>query len=248
MSLLKIEPALIDSVANFTFGNVTATSFTGNGSLLTAITGSNVTGIVANATYATTAATVTTAAQPNITSVGTLTSLSVTGNITTGNVTGANSVTSNYFVGNGSLLTGLPASYADSNVASYLPTYTGNLSPSNLSVSTHTTLGDAANVTITGGLYGQFLSTDGTGNLSWATASGGGGGGGPLTYVTRKYTANGTGNTYTVTNGCSVDNVLVFVNGICQAPTDDYTISTTTLTLDGIPVSGTKIHIRELPR
>ena len=40
--------------------------------------------------FANTAGTVTTAAQPNITSVGTLTSLSVTGNITSGNVSGTN--------------------------------------------------------------------------------------------------------------------------------------------------------------
>jgi len=151
-----------------------------------------------------------------------------TANFTFGNVT------ANYFVGNGSQLTGLPASYADSNVASYLPTYTGVMTF------------DVANLHVSGGTSGQYLQTDGTGNLTWASVSGGGGGGG--TYITRKYTANGTGNTYTVTSGCGVDNVLVFVNGICQAPTDDYTITTTTLTLDGIPASGTKIHIRELPR
>jgi hypothetical protein len=55
-----------------------------------------------NADTATTAGTVTTAAQPNITSVGTLSSLSVSGNVTAvGNIQG------NYFVGNGSLLTGI---------------------------------------------------------------------------------------------------------------------------------------------
>jgi hypothetical protein len=46
----------------------------------------SVTGTVPSATSATTAGTVTTAAQPNITSVGTLSSLAVTGNITAGNV------------------------------------------------------------------------------------------------------------------------------------------------------------------
>jgi hypothetical protein len=66
-------------------GNVTAAYHIGNGSLLTSLTGANVTGTVANATYAvsagsaTTAGTVTTAAQPNITSVGTLTSLTSNG-------------------------------------------------------------------------------------------------------------------------------------------------------------------------
>lgn len=37
-------------------------------------------------------------------------------------------------------------------------------------------LGSVANIVITGGTSGSFLSTDGTGNLSWAAASGGGGG------------------------------------------------------------------------
>ena len=73
-------------------GNVTAPYFIGNGSTLTSIAGANVSGTVANATYATTAGsattagTVTTAAQGNITSVGVLTSLSATGNVTAGNV------------------------------------------------------------------------------------------------------------------------------------------------------------------
>jgi hypothetical protein len=41
------------------------------------------------------------------------------------NITG--NVTAPYFIGNGSLLTGLPASYGNANVAAYLPTYTGNI-------------------------------------------------------------------------------------------------------------------------
>jgi hypothetical protein len=56
---------------------------------LTSITGGNVTGTVANATFATsagTAATVTTAAQPNITSLGTLSSLTVSGDTNLGAV------------------------------------------------------------------------------------------------------------------------------------------------------------------
>lgn len=76
-----------------TTGNVQVGNIIGNGQALTSINGANVTGTVANATYATsagsatsatTAGTVTTAAQPNITSVGTLTSLSVSGSYTAG--------------------------------------------------------------------------------------------------------------------------------------------------------------------
>ena len=106
------------------------------------VTGSNVSGTVANATYATsagsatTAGTVTTASQGNITSVGTLVSLSITGNTTSGNiltgglVSATGNITGNYLAGNGSQLTGM---YGNANVATYLPTYSGNLSPGNIS-------------------------------------------------------------------------------------------------------------------
>lgn len=67
-------------------------------------------------------------------------------------------------------------------------------------------------------------------------------------YVTRSYTANGTGTTYTVTSGCGVNDVLVFLNGVCQTPSTDYTISGAVLTLDAAPTTGTAIQIRELPR
>jgi hypothetical protein len=126
MALLKIEPFIIDSTANFTFANANITSnlisgnanlgnlatanfFSGNGSLITYITGANVNGQVGNALIA---GTVYTNAQPNITSVGTLTSL-IVGNTTanatfgngtitlsgTGNVTGGNLVSANYITG-----------------------------------------------------------------------------------------------------------------------------------------------------
>jgi hypothetical protein len=84
-------------------GTVTAVNFTantgvftGNGSGLSAIAGANVTGTVSSATSATsatTAGTVTTAAQPNITSVGTLTSLT-----SSGNVQGANVIATSYHI------------------------------------------------------------------------------------------------------------------------------------------------------
>jgi len=68
-----------------------------------------------------------------------------------------------------------------------------------------------------------------------------------LTYVTRTATGNASTVNYTVTSGCSVHDVLVFLDGICQEPTSDYTISTTTLTFTTAPYSGAKIVIRELP-
>jgi hypothetical protein len=96
---------------NITAANITANTgvFTGNGAGLSQLAGANVTGTVANATFATsagTAGTVTTAAQPNITSVGTLTGLGVNGTITGVNITANTGV----FTGNGAALTNLNAS------------------------------------------------------------------------------------------------------------------------------------------
>ena len=92
-------------------GTVTAVAFTANTGLFTGdgfglsnIAGGNITGTVANATYANTsglAVAVTGAAQGNITSVGTLTSLIVSGNANVGNLTTvALTATGNANVGN----------------------------------------------------------------------------------------------------------------------------------------------------
>ena len=82
---------------NATLGNLTTSNyFNGNGSLLTSLTGANVTGQVGNALLS---GTVYTNAQPNITSVGTLSSLTITGNVTSGNANLGNLITSNYYIG-----------------------------------------------------------------------------------------------------------------------------------------------------
>lgn len=127
------------ATSNITGGNITTAGLiTGNGAGLTSLTGANVTGTVANATYstsagsATTAGTVTTAAQPNITSVGTLSSLSVTGNVdggnltTLGQVTASGNISGSYFIGNGSQLTGIQADTIGGNIT-ILTRATGNV-------------------------------------------------------------------------------------------------------------------------
>ena len=69
-----------------------------------------------------------------------------------------------------------------------------------------------------------------------------------LSYVTRTATGDGSTATVTVTSGTAVDNVIVYVNGLVQQPTADYTISGTTLTFGTAPAASDKIVIRELPR
>jgi hypothetical protein len=94
------------------------------------------------------ATTVTASNQPNITRVGTLGNLTVTSNISASNISGTITTAS------------------QPNITS-LGTLTG------LNVLGSSNLGPPANVRITGGGSGYFLSTDGTGNLSWASASAG---------------------------------------------------------------------------
>jgi len=69
---------------------------------------------------------------------------------------------------------------------------------------------------------------------------------GQLTCNTRAYTGDGSTVAYTVTSGATVDNVLVFLNGVFQRPTTDYSVSGTTLTFGTAPVSADNILIKEL--
>ena len=55
-------------------------------------------------------------------------------------------------------------------------TTTGANVAGTLQVSGQSNLGPVGNVVITGGSANQFLQTNGSGVLTWATASGGGGG------------------------------------------------------------------------
>ena len=126
---------------------------------------------------ANTANTVTTNAQPNITSVGTLTSLDVSGNITSGNVY-ANSgiIKAQYLQGDGSNLTNLSAGIilvnGNSNVS--IPTANGNISISavgnaNIVVITGTGVNVAGTITATGTITGNFsgnVTTAAQGNIT----------------------------------------------------------------------------------
>jgi hypothetical protein len=150
-------------------GNITASYLFGDGTFL-----SNVTAEVAN--------TVASSSQPNITSVGTLTTLAVSGNISTsqtvsasGFQTSGNANIGTLRVSNSAIITGMLSA-------------NGNI---NFSNSSNVNLGNVGNIKIDGGLNGYVLSTDGLGTLSWAAPGGGGGGtpGGANTQV--QYNKNG---------------------------------------------------------
>ena len=68
-----------------------------------------------------------------------------------------------------------------------------------------------------------------------------------LTYGKATGTGDGSTTTLTINSGRTVDDVIVDVNGIILTPTDDYTISSTTLTFTTAPVSGAEITVKYLP-
>jgi hypothetical protein len=121
-----------------------------------AVAGANVSGQVGNALVA---GTVYTNAQPNITSVGTLTTVTVSGNANVGNI-----LTDNYYYANGTPIS-FAGTYGNSNVSSFLAAYgsntistTGNITAGNI-ITTVLTAG--ANTTA-GNITGNWTLTAGS--------------------------------------------------------------------------------------
>lgn len=161
--------------ANWTYSNY----FSGNGQPLFGILASNIVGTIANANFSAYAGNVVTAAQPNITSLGNLTSLTVIGNASASNlsVSGTSTTTNLSVIGN-----------ANIGAAGTLLV----LGDVDFTQSNNIDLGNIENLHIDGGINGYVLSTDGAGNLSWAAGGGGGNGvpGGSNTQV--QYNDSGT--------------------------------------------------------
>jgi hypothetical protein len=127
--------------------------------------------------YVLTAGNVANSIQTNITQVGTLQNLAVAGNITAAtisvlgtissasNISTTGNVTASYILGNGSQLTGLPASYGNANVAAYLPTYTGNIGAGNISLSQNIVIGNTLSgltISASGNITGNYFIGNGS--------------------------------------------------------------------------------------
>lgn len=171
-SLKTVDDLLyLDVIGNIT----TAGTFVGSGAGLTNIPAGNITGAVANAVYAVRAGTVVANAQPNITSVGTLTGLSVGGNLLTtglissvGNIKTVGNISGNYFIGNGSLLTGITVSAGTAIVngnSNVNVGANGNVTisasgVSNVAVFAPTGVNVQGLVSVSGNVYGNVILSD----------------------------------------------------------------------------------------
>ena len=65
-------------------------------------------------------------------------------------------------------------------------------------------------------------------------------------YTHANFTGDGSATTITIDAGRAVDDILVVVNGLTLVPTDDYTISGTTLTFISAPANLAEITVRYL--
>jgi len=227
-----------------TAANITANTgvFTGNGSGLTALAGANVTGQVANALVA---GTVYTAAQPNITSVGTLTSLGVNGTVTAVAFTANTGV----FTGNGSGLSAIAGANVTGQVGNALvagTVYTA-AQPNITSVGTLSSLAVTGNVTaanFTGNHYGNGSTLESlnasnisSGTLAQARLAN--------ASVTLGSTALTLGSTVTTVAGLTSVTSTTFVGALTGAATTAGTVTTAAQpnitsvgTLSSLAVSG----------
>jgi hypothetical protein len=162
-------------------GNITGNYFIGDGSQLTGITVTANTGNITfnNSTIVGPSFGVAPSANSSVyiqPTVDSATAYQFSGSAMSapGNISAVGNVTGNYILGNGSQLTGLPATYGNSNVATFLAAYgsntistTGNITAGNLigniSITGNVT-GTSPNVTLVAGSYNWTF--DNTGNLT----------------------------------------------------------------------------------
>ena len=186
---------------NIAAGNVSATTFTGAltglassatvAASANSVAGGNVSGQVSNALVA---GTVYTAAQPNITSLGTLSSLSVSGNANVGNIGATNGVFTNVS-GNGSSLTSINGANVTGNVGNALNAY----AVAGANVSGAVAFATTANSVAGGNVSGTVA------NATFATSAGSATTAGTVTTAAQpNITSTGTLTSLTVSGATSV--------------------------------------------
>jgi len=209
---------------NISGANLTGSHF-GSGAGLTSINGANVSGSVANATYAnaagsattatsaTTAGTVTTAAQPNITSVGTLSSLSVTNTVTAANVAAGN------LSGNGYAITSINGANVSGTVSSATTAGTASAALTAGTVTTNaqpniTSLGILSGLNVTGAAsIGGGISVGGNSSFASGTQQ--------IRDVIEQVNLSGTG----LNSSINIDLIGPAVNYYTASATGNWTIN-----------------------
>ena len=210
---------------NVQAGNVIATQFNGN---TIGIHTGNASGTSANFTSIT--GTLQTVAQPNITSVGTLVSLGVTGNVTAGNVNSTvygNINTNNVSGIDGNLTITVPSNQVaiiSSSTALKIPS--GDDAARPLGVPGYTRFNTASAVL-------EFFD-----GVEWI----------PVTnkVTSQTFAGDGTNVTYSLSQSTTLAGCLISINGTMQQPSVAYSISTNSITFSEILLTTDIVDVRFL--
>ena len=211
--------------SNVQAGNVIATQFNGN---TIGIHTGNASGASANFTSIT--GTLQTVAQPNITSVGTLVSLGVTGNVTAGNVNSTvygNINTNNVSGIDGNLTITVPSNQVaiiSSSTALKIPS--GDDAARPLGVPGYTRFNTASTVL-------EFFD-----GVEWI----------PVTnkVTSQTFAGDGTNVTYSLSQSTTLAGCLISINGTMQQPSVAYSISTNSITFSEILLTTDIVDVRFL--
>ena len=172
-------------------------------------------------------------------------------------------VSANYFIGNGSQLTGVSATTADTATVAYklangssnvnIASSDGNITMAvggvsnvvivtntGVIVSGNTDLGSNANIKISGGSSGYLLKTDGAGNLSWGTDSS------VLNSAVDEFTGTGSITEFTLSVSPTNKNyTFAVVHGIMQ-PKSSYSVTGNKITFSSAPPNGALVEVTTL--
>jgi hypothetical protein len=121
-------------------------------------------------------------------------------------------------------------------------TNTGFIDIATFGANTNMALGGTANTN-------YRLDVTGNTHISGNLVVDGSGGVNANKYILRTYTGDGTTQTFTIASGHTSKSILVFLNGVCQVPDTNYTVSGTNIVFGtgDAPRTGDILHIRELP-
>jgi len=121
-------------------------------------------------------------------------------------------------------------------------TNTGFIDIATFGSNTNMALGGTANTT-------YRLDVTGNQHISGDLVVDGRGGVSTSKYILRTYTGNGTTQSFTISSGHISKSIMVFINGVCQVPDTNYTVSGTTLQFASgdAPKTGDVIQVREFP-
>jgi len=255
-----------------TIGNITigGNTITGNSAGITF--GSNI--FIGNLFYSSNGQPFTSSTYGNIQVLANLSSGTISSNIsTTGNIATTSNMYATYFIGSAAYLTDLPATYSNSNVASYLTSYTGNITAGNIILQnklyTNTIAANTGTVVVVQGNGALGLPTGTTSQRPTGST-------GYVRYNTelaspeyfdgtvwvpvvngitdQQITPNdngyGTGPTFTLSQVATAIGVMVSINGVLQRPNTGtggaYTVSGDQITFTETPQTTDIIDIRFL--